>query len=111
MRSRRERGRAGGGKGSQRWERRNHLTKEFVGATKRLRPSHGERGQTNVEVAFRSELLELPSLERTGRRPTSHRPIDRARKGSGPGRIDVRCPHTNELINNQIPVDRTKSLG
>jgi hypothetical protein len=37
--------------------------------------------------------------ERTGRRPTSHRSIDRARKGSGLGRIDVRCSHTDELTN------------
>src|SRR5919106_3238597 len=29
----------------------------------------------------------------TGRRPTSHRPMDRARKGSGLGRIDASCPH------------------
>ena len=26
-------------------------------------------------------------------------PIDRARKGSGLGRIAVGCPHTNELMN------------
>ena len=40
------------------------------------------------------------ATEGTGRRPTGHRRIDRARMGSGLGRIDVRCLHIKELINN-----------
>src|SRR5919106_1618080 len=42
-------------------------------------------------------------MERTGRRPTSRRPIDRPRKGSSLGRIAVRCPHTNEQNNSTSP--------